>query len=457
MDSRQQQAVEHGEGPLLIVAGPGSGKTYTLVSRIAYLITNYDCSVLGLTYTKKAADEIYLRSGSHKNVWTGTIHSFCYHLIRGLTQNNDFLNINSKWQLLEDTTELWKKACGDIPIALVKTARNLKYPSNPLEKELWEAGKRYANLLKQKNALDFDILLELGYKALCDPVVSTRLSKKYRFVLIDEFQDCNKLQYNIIKKLSKNLTVVGDDDQAIFKFQGAEAHLFASFLTDFPNTKLVKLGTNYRSAQEIIDLSEKLIGKKKGGGLTREGIAQLLSFNTPKDLVPWIRTLQSPTILCRAGWHILRWEALLIQAGIGYTLTRGKPLLERESCLAMLRQKDIPFFLKSLKEPSKDEEILYDLTQYWGNNKELYKHRPGTIFISTIHSFKGKEADVVVVSDVEDGSIPYFKSYNHDWNVEEEKRLLYVAITRAKKELYVTRVLVREKPTQTSPFWGLLS
>jgi len=279
------------EGPVLVLAGAGSGKTRVLTSRIAYLVEEKNVpprAILAITFTNKAAEEMKERLSRMVNtsgMWVCTIHSMCVRILRDFGGS---LGISSNFSIYSEVerNNIVKKSfqeCGFTDEKILKDAKyhiaNAKMlgyePTRYLDEYAGEPGiekvvavyRRYQTHLKENNALDFDDLLsETRRLLLTDVEAKEYLSSKFRYVLVDEFQDTNGVQYDIVRLLSsthKNLFVVGDDDQSIYGWRGAKLENILHFEQDFPGAKVFKLERNYRSTKEILTLANEVIGNNR--------------------------------------------------------------------------------------------------------------------------------------------------------------------------------------------------
>src|SRR3989339_2144151 len=312
LNPEQKRAVQHAEGPLLIVAGAGTGKTTVITERINWLITEKHLKpeeVLALTFTEKAAAEMEERVDKalpygYVDLWVSTFHSFAQRLLEahgleiGLTTDFKLVDQTGQWLLIRNNLEKFDldyyKPLGNPTKFIQALVRHfsrckdelvgprdyLKYAEkfrldNDLRKdeeaamevrrleEIANAYDMYQQLLLDNNLLDFGDLinycLDLFNKR---PQILKQYQKQFKYILVDEFQDTNYAQYQLIRLLAEpknNVTVVGDDDQAIYKFRGASVSNILEFKKDFPRAKEVFLNQNYRTVQAILDLSYKFI------------------------------------------------------------------------------------------------------------------------------------------------------------------------------------------------------
>lgn len=294
----QEQAIIHMSGPALICAGPGSGKTFTIIQRILYLIEQYHVrpdKILVITYTKAAANEMKVRfeaSSAYLGVHFGTFHSICFNILRqsGETTANALIRENDKRKLLQiilGNQGLSSKSGYDSITVLQNMISRLKNMSeqyqgekteiNLLEEfcfntefslsEIMNVREEYDRYLREQKMIDFDDMVTECLKLLMTkPSICTKYQQMFEYILADEFQDVNQPQYQILKLLSapeNNLFVVGDDDQAIYGFRGASPGIMRQFTEDFPDRKQIMLTENYRSGRKIVGLSEQIIARNK--------------------------------------------------------------------------------------------------------------------------------------------------------------------------------------------------
>ncbi len=291
LNDRQKQAVAAPLGPVLVLAGPGSGKTKTLTHRIAYIIEKKlvkPSNILALTFTNKAAKEMKSRvavllarfQSAAEHLTMGTFHSVCAkilrHEIKALGYGQDFVIYDTDDQqkllreILEDLRVDSKKMPPSLFGALISRAKNLlQLPSelnlgleSPMRERLAEVYSRYQDSLYRQNGLDFDDLLMLTVKIFENfPQVLEKYRKKFAYILVDEYQDTNAAQYRLLALLAthRNLFVVGDDAQSIYKFRGSDITNILNFEKDYPESLAIKLEQNYRSTKNILDVAQKVI------------------------------------------------------------------------------------------------------------------------------------------------------------------------------------------------------
>jgi len=295
LNEQQREAVTNTEGPLLILAGAGSGKTRVIAHRIAYLIAEKKVApwnILAVTFTNKAAEEMRLRvqrllKDHNLPAWplVSTFHSLCVRILR-----QDIEKLNDKYTRTftiydqDDSIRLLKACIRDLgfnekelgPRATQSTISSAKNrgesPETFAAKAEYVDERRaamarvydtYEQRLHANNALDFDDLLIKTVRLLRDvPEVREKYNNKFRYILVDEYQDTNTLQFSLIKLITEkqqNICVVGDEDQSIYKWRGADISNILNFESQFPNTKTIRLEQNYRSTQNILDVAGAVV------------------------------------------------------------------------------------------------------------------------------------------------------------------------------------------------------
>jgi len=294
LNPEQREAVLHIDGPLLILAGAGSGKTRVITSRVAYLVGNGHAQpheVLGVTFTNKAAEEMRARvealaGADCRGMWLSTFHALCARLLRreapAIGLSRDFVIYDSADQLSVVKQALKALRIDDsfvqprAALARISHAKNrMETPGamaeaagwNRREEEIAKIYTQYINALKESNALDFDdLLLKTVDLFEQSERVRTKYAEQFKFVMVDEYQDTNRPQYLLIRRLAgihRNLCVVGDPDQSIYKWRGADLKNILDFEHDFPDAAIVKLERNYRSTQIILDAASAVISQNR--------------------------------------------------------------------------------------------------------------------------------------------------------------------------------------------------
>ena len=294
LNAVQTQAVEQTDGPVLIFAGAGSGKTRVLTHRIALLLGERKVApdrILAVTFTNKAAGEMKTRlermvGAAARDLWVGTFHSMCVRMLRrdgskaGISPSFAIIDEADQRQLIKDILDdldyderqLSPGACLH---EISKAKNSLIWPDKYHESQTSFLGERMANVyteyerrLRESNSLDFDDLIVRTIDLLeRDASVREKYQNKFEYILVDEYQDVNIAQYRLIAVLGakhKNVTVVGDDDQSIYSWRGSDYRMILRFEQDFPGTKVFKLEENYRSTQRILDAANALVSNNKG-------------------------------------------------------------------------------------------------------------------------------------------------------------------------------------------------
>ncbi len=581
LNDAQRQAVRHQHGPMLVLAGPGSGKTTVITQRIACLIqeAGVDPShILVITFTKAAAGEMkerFLRQmpSEGKRVAFGTFHAVFFTILKHayhLEASNIIREEEKQWILrdlirsmhldLEEEAEMIKGILSEI--SFVKNGRippEHYYPMKCAKEAFSSLYDGYGRYLKRSRKIDFDDMLVNTYELFQqrkDILAAWR--NKYRYILIDEFQDVNQIQYDIVRMLAEpenNLFLVGDDDQSIYRFRGAKPEIMLHMPKDYPDAKIIHLVHNYRCPQDVVRMASRIIGhnserfpkemiavKQEEHSITqdifdsqREAYAKvaerirakkhsyrqtavlyrtniqarvlmerLMEYNIPfvtkdqtpnlyehwiaKDMLAYVRlamgsrrrsdflmvmnrpkrylsreSLEKETVTFDAWqafyadrpWMEERIEKLqsdlltiktmrpfaalnYIRKAIGYD-----GFLEEYAELRNIEKEELFEILDALQEGSRSypdyEQWFLHMKRYQQELKEAYsRERAGqdAVTLATFHSAKGLEFDAVHLIDVNEGVTPYKKAVLPS-DMEEERRMFYVAVTRAKKELYL--------------------
>jgi DNA helicase-2/ATP-dependent DNA helicase PcrA len=395
LNPEQQAAVQQTEGPVLILAGAGSGKTRVIAHRIAYLIQQQLASpdgVLAVTFTNKAAGEMRGRvealvDTDCKRLWVSTFHALCARLLRreaphiGLSRDFVIYDRNDQLAVMKRVLKAEGLDDGALPprlaLSRISQAKNrMEGPGvfddeswNPRERHLGALYGRYTSELTEANALDFDDLL-LKAVELFDqaPAVRERYAGQFRFVMVDEYQDTNRPQYLLVQQLAsrhRNLCVVGDPDQSIYKWRGADLRNILDFEHDFPEAMIVRLERNYRSTQIILDAASAVIAqnrnrKEKRLYTEQTGGDAILYYRAGDDLdeANFIaRTAQEAlgddventlAVLYRTNAQSRTIEDALRRAAIDYKIIGGVRFYERKEV------KDALSYLRLLLNPHDD-------------------------------------------------------------------------------------------------------
>lgn len=600
LNDAQLKAVTSPDGPLLVIAGAGSGKTKVLTYRIAHLIKGgvSPSQVLAVTFTNKAAEEMKKRLGSiigkqAKSVWMGTFHSVCARILRkeihqlGYKSNFNIYDEYDKRKLIEQSIkdlDLDIKKHPPRPVAhLISTAKNelidcetfAKEATDYKEKVVADVYRLYQERLYQNNALDFDDLImftvnlfELNNKTL------ERYQMNFKYLFIDEYQDTNRAQYKLASLLAarnKKICVVGDSDQSIYRWRGADMRNILNFEKEYPNCKVVILEQNYRSTQRILEAANSVISKnverkpknlwsakKEGELLTvfeaadEHAEARFIS-KTISNFLDKGASARDFAIFYRVNAQSRALEEAFLRDGLPYRIIGGLKFYERQEIkdvLAYLRvlvnendsvsfrriinrprrgigestislilkfckEQNCNFYealnnledikvlsqkananleqflslikkLKTKKYTSLDKLVtsvlhesgyikslrdaadleaqsrLENLEEFLNVVAEFEERHPGltleqfleeislisdidqiddnesSVTLMTMHNAKGLEFDTVFVAGMEEGLFPHFRAMDDTSELEEERRLCYVSITRAKRKLFLT-------------------
>ncbi|HEY8525796.1 MAG TPA: DNA helicase PcrA [Acidimicrobiales bacterium] len=596
----QADAVVHGEGPLLVVAGAGSGKTRVLTHRIAYLIRERGVSpfeILAITFTNKAADEMKSRVAAlvgpvAEKMWVSTFHSACVRILR---RDADKLGYPRQFTIYDqaDAVRLTGYVIRDLALdtkrfpprsvhAAISAAKNdgldasayAEQAGNLFERKIAEVFTEYQARLQRAGSMDFDDLLGQALRLLREhPDVLEHYRRRFRHILVDEYQDTNRVQNDLVLLLAaehRNICVVGDQDQSIYAFRGADMRNIVEFEDAFPDTTVVLLEQNYRSTQTILDAANAVIahnqGRKpkelwtdQGAGepivrfhaddevdeaswITREmtrlhdsseyawgDIAvfyrtnaqsrvleeQLVRVGVPykvvggtrfydrkeiKDAVAYLRAVVNPadevsikrvlnepkrgvgdtSIGKLDAWataHGLSFidalrraddagvsgkaargiEAFLALIDGVEDLTSGGPgpllqaLLERSGYLDQLesertieaegRLENLAELIGAASEIESIDEFLEQISLV--SDQDAYDEDAGSVVLMTLHAAKGLEFPVVFLMGMEDGVFPHLRSLTEPAQLEEERRLAYVGLTRAQRRLYLSHAWSR--------------
>ncbi len=396
LNHEQLAVVEQGDGPCLVLAGAGSGKTRAITYRVAYLLEKKvaPSQILLLTFTNKAAAEMTRRvealTGLPKLPWSGTFHSIAFRLLKmyapllGYKNNFTVLDSDDSQALIKNCLKKLKLSSGKkfpsphVLLSIFSYARNStttiaqvlenKYPAwANIERDITAIGAEYALAKRAANAMDFDDLLVYLLLLLNQTDICQRYAEQFKYILVDEYQDTNQLQAAIIERLASvhhNILVVGDDAQSIYSFRAADIKNILQFECAYPGAKLFKIETNYRSTAEILALANNSIAnnrelyKKALRSLDKTGDKPLLHPELDQTteasyIVKKIQALLdkdvSPheiAILFRAAFHSQRLELELVKAGIPYDYRGGTRFFERAHV------KDVLSYLRVLNNPS---------------------------------------------------------------------------------------------------------
>ena len=617
LNKEQQQAVQHTEGPLLILAGAGSGKTKVLTVRIAHLLAQgvNPYEILAITFTNKAAKEMKSRVeglvGDVANrIWLSTFHSFCAKFLRFELDN--FLGYNSNFTIYDtsDSQAVIKAALKALNlddkyypvgamIAAISDAKNKllfasdfrKQARDFYQQKVADVYEYYERELRKNNALDFDDLLLVAVKLLqSNDAVLDKYSKRFRYVMIDEYQDTNHAQYLLAKLLAshwKNIAVVGDADQSIYAWRGADIQNILDFEKDYPNCTSIKLEQNYRSTKIILDAANAVIENNEGRpkknlwtNKTEGAKIQHFTAQSEHEEAAFIGDTIAKkhdihgvpygdmAILYRTNAQSRVLEEALIKRALPYTMVGGTKFYDRKEIkdvlaylrvlynpfddLSLLRIINVPkrsigattvaklqdyarangtslfmtltqlHLVDSIKGKTKEKleefgiliftlvaemedrtvldilESILDRTGYLAqleestdpqdqaraenigellsvakdfqdtnpsgtvedfleqvalvNDVDSFEQEESKVTLMTLHAAKGLEFPIVFLGGLEEGLFPHSRTLMNPEEIEEERRLAYVGITRAEKELYISNATTRTVFGRTSSY-----
>ena len=617
LNKEQQQAVQHTEGPLLILAGAGSGKTKVLTVRIAHLLAQgvNPYEILAITFTNKAAKEMKSRVeglvGDVANrIWLSTFHSFCAEFLR--FEIDSFLGYNSNFTIYDtsDSQAVIKAALKALNlddkyypvgamIAAISDAKNKllfasdfrKQARDFYQQKVADVYEYYERELRKNNALDFDDLLLVAVKLLqSNATVLDKYSHRFRYVMIDEYQDTNHAQYLLAKLLAshwKNIAVVGDADQSIYAWRGADIQNILDFEKDYPNCTSIKLEQNYRSTKIILDAANAVIDNNEGRpekNLWTDKIegAKIQHFTAQSeheeaafigDTIAKKHDIHDVpygdmAILYRTNAQSRVLEEALIKRALPYTMVGGTKFYDRKEIkdvlaylrvlynpfddLSLLRIINVPkrsigattvaklqdyarekgtslfmtltqlHLIDSIKGKTKEKleefgiliftlvsemedktvldilESILDRTGYLAqleestdpqdqaraenigellsvakdfqdtnpsgtvedfleqvalvNDVDSFEQEEAKVTLMTLHAAKGLEFPIVFLCGLEEGLFPHSRTLMNPEEIEEERRLAYVGITRAEKELYISNATTRTVFGRTSSY-----
>jgi len=527
LNEQQIAAVKHFNGPALVVAGPGSGKTRVLTHRVAYLLTEKGVKedhILCVTFTNKAAGEIKARvknliSGGQNITWSGTFHSVCARILRKHGKEigipNDFVIYDT-----DDQLSIIKQIIRDFgidpkkfaPRAILETISSAKselvdphsyegYARGFFQRTAAKVYIEYQKRLRSNHALDFDDLLVETVNLLRESeALLNRYQDQFEFILVDEYQDTNKVQYVLTKTLAakhKNIFVVGDMSQAIYSFRGADYRNILNFQRDYPDSVIYNLEQNYRSTQIILDAAKNVIKNnsshikldlwtQQDGGdkiINYSGyseaeeaefiVTQLLTELTNKQ------DFKDIAVLYRTNAQSRNIEEALIKSNIPYKIVGDLKELDEKTKLPfsewnsnkedystlelMTEVLEKSGYIKWLDDKTEEnkqrienieelksvasrfmnlEEFLENVALIESSNK-TNPDEFNAVTLLTIHASKGLEFPVVFLIGMEEGLFPHSQSLAEIDGIEEERRLCYVAITRAMQKIYLTHAKSR--------------
>ena len=579
LNKEQQEAVLQTEGPVLILAGAGSGKTRVLVHRIAYLINVCGVdpySILAITFTNKAADEMRSRVDDmigfgSREIWVMTFHSCCVRILRrhaeeiGYTRYFTIYDTDDQLSVMKDIfkrrgidTKFLKERTA---LGMISSAKNeLVGPDEyaRMTRGDYRTGQvadiydEYQKRLRDNNAMDFDDLI-MNTVTLFEqhPEILDLYRERFRYMMVDEYQDTNTAQFRFVSLLAgkyKNLCVVGDDDQSIYKFRGANIRNILNFEQIFPESRVIKLEQNYRSTQHILNCANEVIrnnrGRKSKRLWTENGTGsrvRFIRFENAYEEADFVaaeigrrvrsgeRSYKDFAVLYRTNAQSRLFEEKCLFLNVPYKLVGGVNFYSRreikdvlaylktfDSCCSFFdaassadkisslssatakKVRGFTDFINDLRQDAKElsvEDLIKKILKDTGYRRELevedteesrerlenidelvskaasYSQKSehptlsgfleevaliadidtvddgdDRVLLMTLHSAKGLEFPVVFMAGMEEGLFPSsmsIRAENPDEEIEEERRLCYVGITRAKEELIMTAAYAR--------------
>ncbi len=411
LNKEQQEAVFYTDGPLLILAGAGTGKTRVLTHRISYLIDQKGVNpwnILAITFTNKAAAEMRERVDNlvgigSESVWVSTFHSTCVRLLRrhidrlGYDNNFTIYDTDDQKTLIKDVCKLLdidtKVLKERTILSTISSAKNEMISPKEFEINSYgDYGKQkiakiyveYERQMKANNALDFDDLLVKAVELLqTQQDVLENYQERFKYIMVDEYQDTNNVQFKFVSLLAgkyKNLCVVGDDDQSIYKFRGADIKNILNFENEFQDTKVIKLEQNYRSTQSILDAANAVIknnhGRKEKSLWTENGEGEkirLRQFDSGYDEAEFIArdirnniqngsTYNDHAILYRTNAQSRLFEEYFVSSNIPYKIVGGVNFYARREI------KDLLSYLKTI-DNGKDD-LKCTKARNWTDNNQ---------------------------------------------------------------------------------------
>jgi len=452
LNDSQREAVEEKSPHLLIVAGPGTGKTHTLVHRIARICPDLSAGqqALAITFTNKAAAEMRERlhklyASTQQKAFIGTFHSFCWQLIRRFSFQ---CGIHKDYQLVDEM--VMEEAAKSLWPQLSKKKRKELlnriswHKSVEFEKEGFQELADYNAHLKELEYLDYDDVIVTAIKLLEDDPLRQSIQQQYPFIFVDEYQDINPAQHKLLLHLvgpKSSLTAIGDPLQAIYGFRGSSVKYFDSFASDFPGAKTAYLADNYRSPKNILSASSQVMAKGDYAitPLTAQMYAQghLIVHGCAAERAEAEYVVHTIERLI-GGTSLFSHDSLRVEsADVGefgfddiailYRLNAQVPAL-----LEAFERSGLPYHIAS-------KQIEDDVCPSRGGDVTI---EAAKVSLMTLHAAKGLEFPVVFIVGCEENILPLsLEGMSSD--IEEERRLFYVGMTRAKKRLYLTHTKKR--------------
>jgi DNA helicase-2/ATP-dependent DNA helicase PcrA len=454
LNEAQKKAVLHKDGPLLVLAGAGAGKTRAIAHRVAYLVNQgvEPERILAITFTNKAAEEMKKRinkllTTDYSRLTTpfiSTFHSLCAYILR---KSGRSLGLKKNFTILdkEDSLALIKEAIRDINLdsrqfqpgkiqAIISRYKgdlviNKEFAdfcgSDFFPATLNKIWDGYEEKLQKQNALDFDDLIFKSVLLLKKDEETRNYYQNYwQYILIDEYQDTNKAQYELSRILAekhRNICAIADGDQAIYGWRGADFRNIINFENDYPEHTTIIFEENYRSTQNILEAAAKVIEKnkirkpKKLLATKEKGAAMSLfeAMNEEEEAEFVVHKIQ----------ELLKTKVKLSEIGVLFRANFQSRIFE-EACL----KHQIPHQAIDLQDNHLESS----------RRQSAFQRKKEAVRLITAHSAKGLEFKIVFVTGLEEGLFPYLRRENSEEEKEEERRLFYVAITRAKEKVFLS-------------------
>ena len=476
LNDAQKRAVTTIDGPLLIIAGPGTGKTLTIVRRIAYLIQQgvEPKHILAITFTNRAANEMKHRVDAMlgekaRGIFIGTFHLLGLEIIKS-KKGGDFViySTDEQFELLKLVT---KESIKKVRL-ISKKISNVKNYLDDCEKDIWDAYEAYQAALSQHKAYDFDDLIHIPIEILeLDAETRVKYQERFQHIMVDEYQDINPAQAHLLKLLTgtiNTICAVGDPDQAIYGFRGAEIQNILNFQKDFPGAATLMLTENYRSTGSILLAADSVVrhnlkrmdrkfvaARDIGEAITvisvpderaeaaviieeiearMGGTSHYQVTHSKKSSVHFERTFRFSDfgIIFRTNIQAKSLEEAFSASGIPYQI------IGRRNSLQAQETDELLTYLRSLVHVDDKVESSFTDSQEAKllGPSDFFSPKADAVTLMTLHMAKGLEFRVVFIAGCEKGLLPC-TIFKDNLDFEEERRLFYVGMTRAKDELFV--------------------
>ena len=509
LDEHQLSVVKNDKKHLLIIAGPGSGKTTVLTKRIAYAISENNIlpeNCLAITFTRRAANEMLGRLSrllpkNYSNINIHTFHSLCFSILK---ENAAKAGLSGDFTVASEQEISLSKSDNNISPAPCHSRENGN-PCSPLPVI------SPLKMVDDKQVLSFDDLIILTLKLFNEnPDITKSYQDRFKYISVDEYQDIDANQYELIRLLATsnaNLCVIGDPNQAIYGFRGGDSKFFNNFTKDYPDADIINLKNNYRSTETIVNASNQIVNSDNIIAAYDDPHEKITIHTSPTDkseaefVVSTVENMigghsffsidtnrsageevnfsfSDFAILYRTSSQLPPIIEALKRSGMPYVKLSDDLLCNKKPVIKLLSMlNDEEQVAEQLDKLNKDfaDKIDENILQYFTNLAQTYKtknefirevsmlseidtldKRADRISLLTLHSSKGLEFKCVFIAGLEQGILPFYRAKTKD-EIEEEKRLLYVGMTRAKQRLFLTRCVKRKwfgtyKKLSPSPF-----